>query len=195
MVDAADLRDEKRAIIDAAVRCFERFGPQRTSMSDIADEAGISRRTLYRVFDDRQALVEQLLFRRLMALGTTVRQRLDTYTDVEDALIDGSVYSVEVGESDTLFVEVVTHEHGRSIERFLVSDPPLRSAIVEVWAPILSAGREAGRVRADLTDERIVELIMSVQSIAQVRDDLDRAGRRELFRDLLVPAVVIAPTS
>lgn len=195
MVDAADLSDEKRAIIDAAIRCFERFGPQRTSMSDIADEAGISRRTLYRVFDDRQALVEQLLFRRLMALGTTVRQRLDTYTDVEDALIDGSVYSVEVGESDTLFVEVVTHEHGRSIERFLVSDPPLRSAIVEVWAPILSAGREAGRVRADLTDERIVELIMSVQSIAQVRDDLDRAGRRELFRDLLVPAVVIAPTS
>lgn len=195
MGDAPDLSDEKRAIVDATVRCFERFGPQRTSMSDIAEEAGISRRTLYRIFDDRLALVEQLLFRRLMALGDTVRQRLETYTDVEEALIDGSVYSVEVGESDRLFIDVVTHEHDRSIERFLVSDTRLRSAIVAVWSPILTAGREAGRVRPELTDERIVELIMSVQSIAQVRDDLDRTGRRELFRDLLVPAILIAPTA
>ncbi len=190
MFEDGDLSDEKQTIIDAAVRCFERFGPHRTSMSDIADEAGISRRTLYRVFDDRQALVEQLLFQRLMALGASVRDRLESYTDVEEALIDGSAYSVEVGESDTLFIDVVTHEHDRSIERFLVSDPRLRRAIADVWKPVLSAGRAAGRVRPDLTDERIVELIMSVQSIAQVRDDLDRDGRCDLFRDLLVPAVV-----
>ena len=117
------------------------------------------------------------------------------YSDVEEALIDGSVYSVEAGESDTLFIDVVTHEHARSIERFLVSDPRLRSAIVEVWPPLISAGRAAGRVRSDLTDERIVELIMSVQSIAQVRDGLDRSGRRELFRDLLVPAILIGTVS
>jgi AcrR family transcriptional regulator len=44
---ADDLRDTQHKIVDAAVRCFERYGPQRTSMSDIAEEAGISRRTLY----------------------------------------------------------------------------------------------------------------------------------------------------
>ena len=55
-----DLRGTRHEIVDAAVRCFERYGPQRTSMRDIAEEAGISRRTLYRVFDDRSALIEEI---------------------------------------------------------------------------------------------------------------------------------------
>jgi len=42
----AEQGDERDKIVDAAIRCFERFGPQRTSMNDIADEAGISRRAL-----------------------------------------------------------------------------------------------------------------------------------------------------
>ncbi|MEL6890146.1 MAG: helix-turn-helix domain-containing protein [Actinomycetota bacterium] len=194
MTDVPDSNEEHGTIIDAAIRCFERYGPQRTSMSDIAEEAGISRRTLYRAFDDRRALVEQLLFRRLMALGATVRKRIDSATNIEDALVDGSVFSVEAAEADALFIDVVSREHDRSIERFLIGDERLRLAIVDVWRPILAAGRKAGRVRLELSDERIVELIMSVQSIAQVRDDLDREGRRDLFRDLLIPAILV-PTA
>lgn len=194
MTEAPESNEEHGAIIDAAIRCFERYGPQRTSMSDIAEEAGISRRTLYRAFDDRRALVEQLLFRRLMALGATVRERIDSATDIDDALVDGSVFSVEAAEADALFIEVVSREHDRSIERFLVGDERLRLAIVDVWRPTLAAGRKAGRVRSELSDERIVELIMSVQSIAQVRDDLDPEGRRDLFRDLLIPAILL-PTA
>lgn len=182
---------ERDKIVDAAIRCFERFGPQRTSMNDIADEAGISRRTLYRQFDDRPALVAEILDRRLSHLHTSVVAHLAAYDDIEDALVAGSLFSVEAGESDDLVAEIVRHEHAGTPERFLLRvNDAIAARVLESWSVVLDRGRAEGRVRGDVSDTRIVELIMTVQTVALLRDDLGQEGRRTLFRDLLVPAVL-----
>ena len=182
---------ERDKIVDAAIRCFERFGPQRTSMNDIADEAGISRRTLYRQFDDRPALVAELLERRLSDLHASVLAHLATYDDIEEALVEGSLFSVEAGESDDLVSEIVRHEHAGTPERFLLRvNDAIAASVLESWSTVLERGRAAGRVRDDLSDARVVELVMTVQTVALLRDDLGRDGRRALFRDLLVGALL-----
>lgn len=178
-------------ILDATVRCFERYGPQRTSMNDIADEAGISRRTLYRLFDDRPALVAELLDRRIHELREAVNISLRGYNDIEEALIEGSLFSIETSEADDLMSEIVRHEHSGSPERFLLRvNENIAAGMVADWSPLLDQGRAAGRVRADLTNERAVDLIMTVHAVALLRDDLGRDGRRDLFRDLLVGALL-----
>lgn len=185
---------ERDKIVDAAVRCFERFGPQRTSMNDIADEAGISRRTLYRQFDDRPALVAEILDRRLSELHASVVAHLATYDDIETALIEGSLFSVEAGESDDLVAEIVRHEHAGTPERFLLRvNDSIAARVLESWSAVLARGRAQGRVRTDLSDTRVVELIMTVHTVALLRDDLGRNGRRAIFRDLLVAAVLYPP--
>lgn len=190
----ADHLSERDKVVDAAIRCFERFGPQRTSMNDISDEAGISRRTLYRQFDDRPALVGEILDRRLSELHASVAAHLATYDDVENALIEGSLFSVEAGESDELVAEIVRHEHVGAPERFLLRvNDAIAARVLESWSAILDRGRSQGRVRASLSDKRAVELIMTVHTVALLRDDLGRSGRRELFRDLLVAAVLHPP--
>ena len=183
--------NERDKIVDAAIRCFERFGPQRTSMNDIADEAGISRRTLYRQFDNRPALVAEILDRRLSELHASVLAHLATYNDIEEALVEGSLFSVEAGEGDDLVSEIVRHEHAGTPERFLLRvNESIAARVLESWSSVLDRGRADGRVRGDLSDERIVELVMTVQTVALLRDDLGRDGRRALFRDLLVGAVL-----
>lgn len=185
---------ERDKIVDAAVRCFERFGPQRTSMNDIADEAGISRRTLYRQFDDRPALVAEILDRRLSELHASVVAHLATYDDIETALIEGSLFSVEAGESDDLVAEIVRHEHAGTPERFLLRvNDSIAARVLESWSAVLARGRAQGRVRTGLSDTRVVELIMTVHTVALLRDDLGRNGRRAIFRDLLVAAVLYPP--
>ena len=185
---------ERDKIVDAAIRCFERFGPQRTSMNDVADEAGISRRTLYRQFDDRPALVAEILERRLSELHASVLAHLATYDDIEDALVEGSLFSVEAGESDALVSEIVRHEHAGTPERFLLRvNEAITARVLESWSAVLERGRAEGRVRSELDDSRVVELIMTVQTVALLRDDLGRDGRRSLFRDLLVGAVLRLP--
>ena len=190
----ADHANERDKIVAAAIRCFERFGPQRTSMNDIADEAGISRRTLYRQFDDRPALVAEILDRRLSELHASVVAHLASYDDIEAALIEGSLFSVEAGEADELVAEIVRHEHAGTPERFLLRvNDAIAARVLESWSVVLGRGRAQGRVRTDLSDTRVVELIMTVHTVALLRDDLGRNGRRALFRDLLVAAVLCPP--
>lgn len=45
-------------IIEAAIRLFMRYGVKRTSMNDIAAEAGIARQTLYNVFSNKDAVLQ-----------------------------------------------------------------------------------------------------------------------------------------
>lgn len=185
---------ERDKIVAAAIRCFERFGPQRTSMNDIADEASISRRTLYRQFDDRPALVAEILDRRISELHTQVAGHLSGYDDIAEALVEGSLFSVETGESDELVGEIVRHEHAGTPERFLLRvNDATAVRVLESWSAALTLGRAQGRVREDLTDGRIIELIMTVHTVALLRNDLGRDGRRALFRDLLVAAVLNSP--
>ena len=194
MITTNDVGGERDKIVDAAIRCFQRYGPQRTSMNDIADEAGISRRTLYRQFDDRPALVAEILDRRLSELHASVVAHLATYDDIEAALIEGSLFSVEAGESDDLVAEIVRHEHAGTPERFLLRvNDSIAARVLESWSVVLDRGRAQGRVRTGLSDTRAVELIMTVHTVALLRDDLGRDGRRALFRDLLVAAVLNPP--
>jgi AcrR family transcriptional regulator len=46
-------------ILEGAERCFERQGIQKTTLSHIAQEAGVSRVSVYRQFPDREALIYQ----------------------------------------------------------------------------------------------------------------------------------------
>ncbi len=194
MITTNDVGGEREKIVDAAIRCFQRYGPQRTSMNDIADEAGISRRTLYRQFDDRPALVAEILDRRLSELHASVVAHLATYDDIEAALIEGSLFSVEAGESDDLVAEIVRHEHAGTPERFLLRvNDSIAARVLESWSVVLGHGRAQGRVRTGLSNTRAVELIMTVHTVALLRDDLGRDGRRALFRDLLVAAVLNPP--
>ncbi len=71
----------RRAIVDAALACFDANGLQATTVDDIADRAGIARATLYQYFESKEQLFIELLrvsagdllrvIRRLGALGPT----------------------------------------------------------------------------------------------------------------------------
>jgi AcrR family transcriptional regulator len=52
-----DLLPTRRRIRDAALVCIGRFGLAKTTVDDIAREAGCSRATLYRYYDGKSAIV------------------------------------------------------------------------------------------------------------------------------------------
>jgi AcrR family transcriptional regulator len=64
--DTAD--DTENAILDAAAECVLAFGVRRTSLSDVARRAGVSRPTVYRRWPDLRALVADLMTRELAAV-------------------------------------------------------------------------------------------------------------------------------
>lgn len=177
-------------VIDAAIRCFLRYGASRTSMGDIAEEAGISRKTLYRMFEDRSELINRVLSQILNTMGKKVERKLNSYSDVRDAIIRGSIDSVKIGMKDKLFEDIVRNHMNYRIEQFLIfGDKKIREDMLRIWSPIIERGRKEGIIRSDLSNERITELIQNVHALLLMRRGASVAKQRTFLKNLLWAAL------
>src|SRR3546814_12924134 len=69
------------AIVDAAARCFQRWGIARTRIEDIASEVGIVRPHIYRHFESKEAIVHRSEERRVgKECVSKCRSRWSPYT-------------------------------------------------------------------------------------------------------------------
>ncbi len=67
----SDNSERQQQILDAAATVIIRLGYDKTTMSDIAEEVGASRRTVYLYFKGKEELFEALLYREYMQYAQT----------------------------------------------------------------------------------------------------------------------------
>ncbi|MFN7147852.1 MAG: TetR/AcrR family transcriptional regulator [Microthrixaceae bacterium] len=97
-------------ILNAATRRFADVGVDRTTMSSIAAEAGLSREWLYRHFPNRDAIVAAVLQRELRRFIDGLAVRASDRNDVVDALTDAFVYSVEFLRDQRILAGIVDRD-------------------------------------------------------------------------------------
>lgn len=73
-------------ILDATMTCLSRFGVAKTTIDDVAREAGCSRATVYRYFANRNALVTTVVEREVAVLAAAVTEAAQSADDLEDAV-------------------------------------------------------------------------------------------------------------
>ena len=72
------MRDKSRLrIIAAATSVFARYGFKRTTMNDIAREAGVSRSTLYGLFSDKEELLQASMIQYFDDAISGINEHLD----------------------------------------------------------------------------------------------------------------------
>lgn len=88
------MTDRESNILDASLRLFMRYGVKRTSMGDVAEEAGVSRQTLYNSFKNK---------------GDILRAQIERYTENAIAVIHEQTKSMDgLGEKlDLVFEQMV----------------------------------------------------------------------------------------
>jgi len=75
-------------VIAAALRCMGRFGLSKTTVDDIAREAGLSRATVYRVFPGgREEIVRATIALELERFFDELAERLEVADGLEDRLV------------------------------------------------------------------------------------------------------------
>jgi AcrR family transcriptional regulator len=99
--DQAALAAER--ILDAAGRCFAEQGVPNTSIADIAREAGCSRPTIYRYFEDRHALRLAFVHREARRLGAAVAAAVAPIADPATRFVEAGLLALAgVRSSPTL---------------------------------------------------------------------------------------------
>lgn len=186
--------DTPARILDAAEECFARYGLNKTSMEDIAREAGMSRRSVYRHFPDKAAL-----FGRVAASRTRIF--LDEIV-ARTAEIEGlSAQIEEVARLTNRFIRedpisaVMAREDPDSLARTVSTGArPLLAMAMEAIVPLIEAARDSGEVRADLdvarASEWIARMIFSLSATPSVTFDIgDPDQTAEFIREFLLPGL------
>ncbi len=172
------------AILDAAADCVHAVGIRRTSLSDVARRAGVSRPTVYRRWPDRRALVADLMTREFAAVFSRAAQ--DT-----ERPGPGSAREQAVGQFLVVARDLRAHP---LLSKIIQVDPDLlqpyifdrlgasqRMALGFI-AAMIRAGQRDGSVRPGDVDAMSVTVLLSVQSSvlsARLTDGLVTPGRRD----------------
>ena len=85
--DELPLDDLAARILDATMTCLTRFGVAKTTIDDVAREAGCSRATVYRYFANRNALVVAAVDREMAFLAGAITDAGDAADTLEDAIV------------------------------------------------------------------------------------------------------------
>jgi AcrR family transcriptional regulator len=117
-------------ILEAARSQLVEFGIRRTSLDDIAREAGVGRATLFRRFPNRDALLATVAAREAQGAISRVDRQLAGIEDPGDFLVAGALAVIH---------EITGNE---LLQRLLVTDPDqMLPLLTGRGTPILAMGR------------------------------------------------------
>ena len=104
---ATETRDR---LVDAAFQAVERFGLSRFTMDDVARLAGVSRQSVYRYFDSKDALIVALVAREEETFLHGVREAHGRHEALEDALREGILFCLRTAREHPLLDRLLESE-------------------------------------------------------------------------------------
>jgi AcrR family transcriptional regulator len=134
--------DARRRIVEAATACIDRVGLAKTSLSDVAAEAGVTRQTVYRYFPRLPDILSAVAVAGVEAFAERMERHLASFDSPADVAVESVVFSIrsvpreprlglllEAGEAD-VFTGAVT-----SPQSFALGARILRNVPVD-WAGV-----------------------------------------------------------
>lgn len=187
------LGDQADRAVEALVRCVARQGVRKTTLDDVAHEAGCSRATLYRYFASKQAVLDAALTSEATRITAALATAADAAATVEDAVVALLVTAgAELGHHPALrFVATFEPEHVLPHLAFSGGDQFLADA-TETLAPMLAP--HVGAEQAPRAAEWItrIGLCLLFDPVPPVDLD-DEPAVRAYARAFIVPAVDAHP--
>ena len=169
-------------ILDAANDLFAQRDAATVGMNEIATAAGCSRATLYRYFENRDALYTAYVHRESYRLYREMTEQIMSVTDPAERLIEGMMTSLRnVRESPALASWFATTQ--RPIGAEMAEQSEVIKALTEAF--VVSLARDAPDVV-----ERRARWLVRVMSSLLVFPGHDDADERAMLKEFLVPILV-----
>ncbi|MDZ5621720.1 TetR/AcrR family transcriptional regulator [Nocardioides bizhenqiangii] len=87
--------EARERIVAAAATCLEKFGPAKTTLSDVASELGVTRQTVYRYYANLAELLGAVAQAGLEDFVDRMQRHLSTFTTPSDVAIESIVFAVQ----------------------------------------------------------------------------------------------------
>jgi AcrR family transcriptional regulator len=185
----------RRRLLEIAVRRFAADGYRRTSVSDIAREAGLTPAAAYAYFAGKEALFEAAVDADASALVDAAQVEVDEAGPLREQILVLTAVLAQRLDGHPLARRVLAGREPEMLGR-LLDLPSLRAGRV-AWVAQLTAAQRAGEVRADVDPDAMatgIESIILISLMALSQTGLDASSERGLGVVAVLDAALRAPT-
>jgi AcrR family transcriptional regulator len=186
---ASGAQSMEARVLNSAKACVERWGMAKVTIDDIANEAGVSRATLYRMFPGgKDVLFDSLRVRELEDFFTRLTSQIEGAEDLEDLLVRTVVAATHELREDHHLAVMMASEPGDTLGQLTVDGLPriIRVATV-VLVPLVDPylpRRESARLV-----ELLARLVISYFLAPSDQVDLgDADSARPFITTFILPA-------
>jgi AcrR family transcriptional regulator len=169
----------------------------KTTLADVSKQANVSRATVYRYFQGRDDLILAVLLRENRLFLERLGDRIAAAPDIETAIVDGVLYTVEQIRSQERLALLFAPEVVGITSALVGGSDALFEQTKSFLGPFLTAGQAAGQVRSDLdVDEAAEWVLRTVLSLITVEGPRQRNVDElsSFIRTFLVGALVKPPS-
>ena len=151
-------------MLDAVRDCVLAVGVRRTTLTDVARRAGVSRMTLYRRWPDVRSLVGDLMTREWIGVAARARPERRPGADARTLIVDGLVAGVEAFRAHPLFRKIVDVDPELLLPYVLDRRGASQEALLGLLIDDLREGHADGSVRPGHLARQARSLLLIVQS-------------------------------
>src|ERR1051325_2010882 len=163
----SDTNERQQQILDAAAAVIIRLGYDKTTMSDIAAEAGASRRTVYLYFKGKEGLFEELLYREYMQYAQTWLEQIEA--DPRGGTASGVYRATFNAVNSRPLIAAILRRDRRVLGNYLRKRDNLFSQMLSGVNTLafFQALQAVGAIRQDI-DAAVIEHILEMLSYGQL---------------------------
>jgi AcrR family transcriptional regulator len=161
----ASIRHKKDAVLDATRDCVLAVGVRRTTLTDVARRAGVSRMTIYRRWPDVQTLVADLMTREWAGVVSRVAPPEDG-SPVRPQAVAALVAGVSALRAHPLFHKIIEVDPEVLLPYMLERRGTSQDAMLRALETTLRAGHHDGSVRIGHPTRQARSVLLVLQSFA-----------------------------
>ena len=178
-------------VVDAALRCIARWGLAKTTLDDVAREAGCSRATIYRLFPGgKDSLTAAVVDTEVSRFFAGLTARLAAAPDLEDLVVAGVVHAARHLAGHGALQYLVAAEPGTVLPAVAFSRlDAVLATVAGAVAPDLAP--HVGEADAPRAAEWLARVVLTYALCPAPGVDLtDEVSARRLLRAYVLPGLL-----
>jgi AcrR family transcriptional regulator len=186
-------RSARTRLLEAAYACIGRYGLGKTTVEDVAREAGVSRATVYRHFPGgRDELVREVIGWETTRFFLRLADAVAGIRDFADLLEEALLYAHEAVEGHAVLQHVLATEPERLLPTLTVESERICGHIAEFLAPYLEAApRRCPGIDPAQAADYVARMLLSWIGAPGRWDLTDRRQVRALVRTEFLAGILV----
>lgn len=182
----------RERILRATYACIARFGMGKTAVDDVAQEARLSRATVYRHFPGgKEQLIRETVMWETAHVVEQLRETVAGAGDLEELLVETLSFGHRAVSTHEVLQKVLQTEPDRILPALVSETPWVVELLAAYIRPVIAAtpNRRPG-LDVEAVGSHLARLVLSYITAPGGRDLEDSDVARSLVRSQLLPVVV-----